>query len=295
MNAYGTALFVIGCIPLGCAFSQPKQQSMEDLWVEMTEGKIAFYPGGPTVSLLDPNRTTEPSMARACVLRRFEKSENYGRFTAVTAYSQALLLDGNKQPIWAGNWIVALRVQGRVTGLLLLKELLGDPSEVALYQIGWLSLDPVRPVFYPTEITHAYVNGGALYRGGGDWITDIDGDGTDEVVTVEPEDLLGAANPGWRLYVYRWGMPAHIWGMTSQSALFGPREPSAWETPGIQRAVHMILPGGPSEVRVRRGTGTLKCLEVFRDVDGVSVSLARILCDKVGEEWIVQTGQGKPK
>jgi len=112
--------------------------------------------------------------------------KKYGPYTAilddavVDGDAMALLLDESGRAIWAGEWIIPAKVKGKVTSLYLIRSLWGSSAHgPTLCSILHLSF--AAPIHACEGIGSVYLSYGPTAN----WVTDINTDGTDELIVVE--------------------------------------------------------------------------------------------------------------
>ncbi len=124
-----------------------------------------------------------------------EDETDYDAFTERVQFGSYSILRGTKRallfhegvPVWAGDYVLPLRASGRVNALCLLTVMpLEQQSAFAMYTRIWLSFDAHEGCGIPRKawaICPGYMK---VWRNG--WLSDIDGDGTDELVGLEPKE-----------------------------------------------------------------------------------------------------------
>jgi len=128
--------------------------------------------------------------------------KKYGPYTAILdpASDGALLLDESGRAVWAGEWIIPAKVKGKVTSLYLIRSLLGS-SDYGPTLCRILHLSFATPIHSCVQVCGlAYFN----YRPSSNWVTDINADGTDELIVVESAwtNAFKPNQPHWFVNVY---------------------------------------------------------------------------------------------
>jgi hypothetical protein len=135
---------------------------------------------------------------------RFERAQRYGRYVVLDVINRALLLDGER-PVWGGEAVLPVRSGNEVYGLYLLSDRPSMVENDGLRDVTYLSLSP-DAVADVSWLGLAYV---PPHRPG-DWVVDIDGDGNDEFILVEPLEVRadGSIGPCTILDVesFRWAV-----------------------------------------------------------------------------------------
>ncbi len=134
----------------------------------------------------------------------FTERLRFGSYSVLQRPARALLFHEGV-PVWAGEHVLPLRTKGRVYALCLLTAM---PQESrrhisAVFDPLWILPDVPDSSGITPRITNA-VPAYIRVRKCDNWMTDIDGDGTDELVVLEPMGMDGSWTPFSCLTKVRW-------------------------------------------------------------------------------------------
>ena len=134
---------------------------------------------------------------------RLDKTTTYGSLTLLHGAGGAVVvLAPNGTAVWAGNMALPVRYEGKVRGLLLLDEDMIPWGEWQLFSMSFLDFSSELPTWNIELPSHRFRITGDENTNG---VVDIDGDGTDEIVSLyadQPDIFAAKMERRWKLVVY---------------------------------------------------------------------------------------------
>lgn len=183
----------------GCGNREPPSVDYVQMWLSLYYSPLEKQASS---AYMDIQAGKTPSIGMS---KQFDRKDVYGKFTLLTTRGAALLLDSNGQGLWAGDWAIPVRFEGKVAGLLLLKARSGEPWYGLMFYTLWMALENAEPyrwatiptdgpypksIKLPSPKIHCAVLGEVAVTVSDTMtpsVLDIDGDGSDEIIIVSPE------------------------------------------------------------------------------------------------------------
>ena len=207
----------------------------------------------------------------------------YGPYKAIRGENIALLLDLTDRPIWAGTWIVPSRVNGKVVSLYLLTAYGGEVAgEAPMCHIGRLDFGNSIHTWEDHVDSYVLVDSGVC-----PWVFDVDGDGTDELLVIQPQVGSSYANVSqipWVACLYALRLvhsyiPEEV--MKQEALKLSPGYREAIAEARVPLKVAPVWVEAKSVVTPDRG------LAIYEHKDGKRTQVATILRNPGNGEWRV--------
>ena len=245
INAFRIALAPLAGLALAsCAAPHDLHSRFyQEQWLTLRHGDLAFLPGPPGMGYAERPRALEDWGGP------FQQRYRYGPYEVLTRSGGALLLDSQGRAVWAGEWIIPSRIEGKIANLFLLRAIMFADlhNRGIIFEIASVEFASGRHHF------HRFAGLGYVPIAWDDpancpWVIDIDGDGTDELLVA-----MDGSDVNW------FGCEKHECLLDVQQ--FEEDAEHGWWTLG--GGVTMPLHHSPGNVVVRLSESPARCLKVY--------------------------------